>query len=238
METLQKVKLLIWIQMESLSPKQIQKVEKILQAYESGHLNEKILLKAIHNIGEHHSGKVMEYLIIILLILFGYLLSTGFFKLGQVTIPDIKIPEISTSKIKGLKPNLVYTKHRSHQHDRPEKGAIDITLMSQGEVKGVAIPAPCDGEIVESVQQSGYGNTISIDCPAEKFRWFIAHLAEKGLPVGSKVKAGESLAIQGNTGSSSGEHMHIEISKFGKDGCISDRAITNPLIDEYIGKIK
>ncbi len=219
----------------NLSPKQIQKVEKIIKSYESGHLNEKILLRAIHNISDDHSNKVMEYLIVLLIFLFGYLLYTGFFKVGQVNIPDINIPEISTSKIKGAKPNLVYTQNRYHKHGPPE-GAIDITLISQGEVNNVAIPSPCNGYIVESVQQSGYGNTISIDCP--KYRWFIAHLIEKGLSVGSKVKAGEFIAIQGSTGESTGAHMHIEISPKGKDGCIKDRSITDPEIDKYIGKIR
>lgn len=233
MEIRQKVKLLIWIQMESLSPKQIQKVEKIIQSYEAGHLNEKILLKAIHNIGEHHSGKVTEYIVLILLILFGYLLSTGFFKLDQVTIPDIKSPEISTSKIKGLKPNLVY---KDNLYDNSPPGSYDFTLIADGDVNGVAVPSPCDGKIVESLQGKGYGNTIAIDC--EEHRYFLAHLAEIGLPVGTVVKEGEFIAIQGSTGTSTAPHVHAEISITGTDKRISDRAITAPLVLSYIDKIK
>lgn len=216
-----------------LSPKQIQEVKEVIKAYKQGHLNEKILTRAIHNISDHHSNKVMEYLIILLVLGFGYLLSTGFFKLGQVNIPDVKIPETSTSKIQGKKPNLVYTEHLI---DDSPIGSYDFTLIADGEVKGVAVPSPCDGKIAVSQEMQGYGNTIAIDC--KDYRIFMAHLAEKGLPVGTTVKEGEFIAIQGNTGNSTGEHIHWETSPTGTDKRISDRAITSPLVLSYIGKIK
>jgi hypothetical protein len=217
----------------NLNPKQIQEVEKMLKDYKSGHLNEKILLRAVHNISDHHSGKVMEYLIVLLLIVFGYLLSTGFFKLAQVSIPDVKIPEISTSKIKGLKPNLVY---KDHFIDDSPVGSYDYTLLAKGEVKGVGVPSPCDGKIAKSEELQGYGHTIAIDC--KDYRYFMAHLAEKGLPVGATVKEGEFIAVQGSTGNSTGEHIHLELSPTGTDRRISDRAITAPIVLSYIGKIK
>jgi hypothetical protein len=216
-----------------LSNNQIQKVEKIIKAYESGHLNEKILLKAVHNIGEHHSSKVMEYLVVLLLIVFGYLLNTGFFKFGQVKVPDIQITESSTSKVKGDHPNLVY---KDHFIDDSPVGSYDFTLIANGNVKGVAVPSPCDGKIAKSEELQGYGHTIAIDCSDK--RWFMAHLAEKGLPVGSAVKSGEFIAVQGRTGNSTGEHIHLELSPTGTDKRISDRAITAPLVLSYIGKIR
>ena len=217
----------------NLNPKQIQEVEKMLKDYKSGHLNEKILLKAVHNISDHHSGKVMEYLIVVLVLLFGYLLSTGFFKLAQISIPDVKIPEISTSKIKGDRPNLVY---KDNFLDDSPSGSYDFTLIANGNVKGVAVPSPCDGKIAKSEELQGYGHTIAIDC--KEHRWFMAHLAEKGLPVDSTVKIGEFIAIQGSTGNSTGEHVHLELSPTGTDKRISDRAITAPIVLTYISKIR
>lgn len=219
--------------MDNLSPNQIKEIEKMLKDYKSGHLNEKILTRAVHNISDHHSSKVSQYLLIILGVLFGYLLSTGFFKLGQVTIPEVAIPELSTSKIKGAKPNLVYTEHLI---DDSPVGSYDFTLIADGDVKGVAVPSPCNGKIAKSEELQGYGYTIAVDC--EDYRWFMAHLAEKGLPVGTIVKEGEVIAIQGSTGNSTGEHIHLEISPMGTDKRISDRAITAPLVLDYIGKIK
>lgn len=216
-----------------LSPKQVEKVQKIIKAYDSGHLNEKILLKAVHNISDHHSNKVMEWVVVLLVILFGYLLSTGFFKMGKVSVPDTQIPEVSTSKIKGKKPNLVY---KDNLLDDSPKGSYDFTLIANGEVKGVAVPSPCDGKIAVSQEIQGYGNAIAIDC--QNYRWFMAHLAEKGLPVDSAVKQGEFIAIQGTTGNSTGEHIHLEISPTGTDKRIEDRAITSRLVLEYINKIR
>jgi hypothetical protein len=219
--------------MDSLNPKQIKEVEKMLQDYKFGHLNEKILLKAVHNIGEHHSSKVMEYLIVLLVAIFAYLLSTGFFKMGQVSIPDIQIPEASTSTVKGAKPNLVY---KDNFLDDSPKGSYDFTLIADGNVKGVAVPSPCDGKIVKSEEIQGYGFAIAIDC--KEYRIFMAHLADKGLPVGTVVKEGEFIAIQGSTGNSTGEHIHWETSLTGTDKRISDRATTAPLVLNYIGKIR
>lgn len=208
-------------------------IKKIIKAYESGHLNEKILTSAIHNISDHHSDKVMQYLIVLLLGILGYLLSTDFFKLGQVNIPDVKIPETSTSKIQGKKPNLVW---KDNFLDDSPSGSYDFTLMSEGDVKGVAVPSPCDGKIAVSEEMQGYGNAIAIDC--KDYRWFFAHLAEKGLPVGTAVKEGEFIAIQGTTGNSTGEHVHGELSPTGTDKRISDRAITAPIVLQYISKIR
>jgi hypothetical protein len=217
----------------NLSPKQIQEVEKMLQDYKSGHLNEKILLKAVHNISDHHSGKVMEYLIILLMFIFGYLLHTGFFKSGQVSMPDIQMPEISTSKVKGAKPNLVW---KDNFLDDSPLGSYDFTLIADGNVKGVAVPSPCDGKIAISEEIQGYGFAIAVDC--KQHRYFMAHLAEKGLPIGTVVKEHSFIAIQGSTGRSTGEHIHMEISPTGTDKRISDRAITAPLVLSYIGKIR
>jgi hypothetical protein len=216
-----------------LTDDELKTLKQIVKDRKAGYLNESILEKAIRNIAAHESDGVMEWLIPLLILIF---LSTGLWQnLKPKTQVLDKLPEISTSMIKGKKPNLVYTANRFD--DTPE-GAIDITLISNGDVKGVAVPSPCSGVIVEAVSGQGYGNTIAIDCINQNYRWFIAHLEKKGLPVGTKVQEGEVIAIQGSTGNSTGEHLHIEISFKGKDGCIKDRAITNPLIDEYISKIK
>jgi hypothetical protein len=219
----------------SFTNEEVKILKQIVRDRKNGYLNENILERAIKAIADDKADGVMEWLIPFLILIF---LSIGFWKtLTPKTQVLSKFPEINTSKIKGLKPNLVYTDNRRHLHDRPEKGFIDITLMSNGSVNNVEIPSPCDGIIVDSVEDpKGYGYTIAIDC--SKKRWFIGHLLKKGLPVGTKVQEGETIAIQGSSGKSTGPHMHIEISKAGQDGCIADRTITDPLLDEYIEKIK
>jgi hypothetical protein len=214
-----------------LTDDELKTLKQIVKDRKAGYLNESILEKAIRNIAAHESDGVMEWLIPLLILIF---LSTGLLQnLKPKTQVLDKLPEISTSMIKGKKPNLVY---KDHFIDDSPVGSYDFTLMSNGEVKGVAVPSPCDGKIALSEEMGGYGHAIAIDC--KDYRWFMAHLAEKGLPVGTAVSEGEFIAIQGSTGNSTGEHVHLELSPTGTDKRISDRAITAPIVLDYIGKIR
>lgn len=214
-----------------LTDDELRTLKKLVRERKTGYLNENILEKAIRNIAAHESDGVMEWIIPVLILIF---LSTGLWQnLKPKTQVLSKLPEISTSKIKAAKPNLVY---KEHFIDDSPVGSYDFTLLANGEVKGVGVPSPCDGKIVKSEELQGYGHTIAIDC--KDYRWFMAHLAEKGLPVGTTVNEGEFISIQGSTGNSTGEHIHLELSPTGTDKRISDRAITAPLVLDYIGKIK
>jgi hypothetical protein len=214
-----------------LTDDELQTLKKLVRESKTGYLNENILEKAIRNIAAHESDGVMEWIIPVLILIF---LSTGLWQnLKPKTQVLSKLPEISTSKIKAAKPNLVY---KENFIDDSPIGSYDFTLLAKGEVKGVGVPSPCDGKIAKSEELQGYGHTIAIDC--KDYRWFMAHLAEKGLPVGTTVNEGEFIAIQGSTGNSTGEHIHLELSPTGTDRRISDRAITAPLVLSYIGKIR
>ena len=213
-----------------LTDDELQTLKKLVRESKTGYLNENILEKAIRNIAAHESDGVMEWIIPVLILIF---LSTGLWQnLKPKTQVLSKLPEISTSKIKAAKPNLVY---KEHFIDDSPIGSYDFTLLAKGEVKGVGVPSPCDGKIAKSEELQGYGHTIAIDC--KDYRWFMAHLAEKGLPVGTSVNEAEFIAVQGSTGNSTGEHIHLEISPTGTDKRISDRAITAPIVLSYIGKI-
>lgn len=214
-----------------LTDDELQTLKKIVRERKTGYLNENILEKAIRNIAAHESDGVMEWIIPVLILIF---LSTGLLQnLKPKTQVLDKLPEISTSQIKAAKPNLVY---KENFIDDSPVGSYDFTLISKGEVKGVGVPSPCDGKIAKSEELQGYGHTIAVDC--KDYRWFMAHLAKEGLPVGTAVSEGEFIAIQGSTGNSTGEHIHLELSPTGTDKRISDRAITAPKVLSYIGKIK
>ena len=214
-----------------LTDDELQTLKKLVRESKTGYLNENILEKAIRNIAAHESDGVMEWIIPVLILIF---LSTGLWQnLKPKTQVLSKLPEISTSKIKAAKPNLVY---KENFIDDSPIGSYDFTLLAKGEVKGVGVPSPCDGKIAKSEELQGYGHTIAIDC--KDYRWFMAHLAEKGLPVGTSVNEAEFIAVQGSTGNSTGEHIHLEISPTGTDKRISDRAITAPIVLSYIGKIR
>lgn len=82
--------------------------------------------------------------------------------------------------------------------------------------------APCDGVVRSSTmipKSSGnltweWGNYVRIDT-ADGYNVFLCHMAERRVTVGQKVKAGDIIGLQGNTGYSFGEHCHLEIRKNG-----------------------
>lgn len=61
---------------------------------------------------------------------------------------------------------------------------------------------------------SGYGNLVIID-HGGGFETYYAHLADWTVSAGESVHTGQHVGYMGNTGSSSGDHLHYEIRKDG-----------------------
>ncbi|MHC0431878.1 M23 family metallopeptidase [Streptomyces sp. O3] len=55
-----------------------------------------------------------------------------------------------------------------------------------------------------------YGNAVVIKHATGRYSQY-AHLSKINVKVGQKVKAGQRIALSGNTGNSSGPHLHFEI---------------------------
>jgi len=62
--------------------------------------------------------------------------------------------------------------------------------------------------------KNGYGNTIIID-HKNGFKTLYGHLNSYGVSKGDKVDKGDKIGIMGNTGRSTGVHLHFEIIKNG-----------------------
>ena len=77
------------------------------------------------------------------------------------------------------------------------------------------ILAPADGEIIFAGSNGGYGNFIKI-----KHKYGIVtaygHLQKIFVKKGQKIKIGQKIAKMGNTGRSTGQHLHYEIILYGK----------------------
>ena len=59
----------------------------------------------------------------------------------------------------------------------------------------------------------GYGNLVIVDNGT--YKTYYAHLSSIPVKVGQTVKEGEVIGISGNTGNSTGPHLHYEIRKNG-----------------------
>lgn len=81
---------------------------------------------------------------------------------------------------------------------------------------GTPVYATADG-IVKLVGSSrgGYGRQIEIDHGGLGYVTKYAHLSEIEVKKGQRVKRGDIIALSGNTGLSSGPHLHYEIHKNG-----------------------
>ncbi len=71
------------------------------------------------------------------------------------------------------------------------------------------------GTVLKASSDNGYGNYIKI-AHGKGYVSTSAHLSKIFVKQGDKVKAGQALAITGNTGLSSGEHLHFGVSKYGQ----------------------
>jgi murein DD-endopeptidase MepM/ murein hydrolase activator NlpD len=83
--------------------------------------------------------------------------------------------------------------------------------MDIGVWTGSKIYSLADGVVIYSGWMSGYGNVIMVDHGS--LTSLYAHNSSLVGKVGQKVKGGQLIAYSGNTGLSSGPHLHFEIRK-------------------------
>jgi len=79
---------------------------------------------------------------------------------------------------------------------------------------GTPVRAPADGSVIFSGYREGYGKVIVMD-HGYGIRTLFAHNSSVFVGQGAKVKRGETISQVGNTGRSTGPHLHYEIRKNG-----------------------
>lgn len=75
---------------------------------------------------------------------------------------------------------------------------------------GNTIFASCGGTVTFTGWQNGYGNTIIIS-HGDGLKTRYAHLSSISVSSGDKVSQGQTIGKSGNTGNSTGPHLHFEI---------------------------
>jgi murein DD-endopeptidase MepM/ murein hydrolase activator NlpD len=76
---------------------------------------------------------------------------------------------------------------------------------------GTPIIAPADGVVIFSGREGGFGNVVVIDHGYGIITKY-AHNSVIDVKVGQKVKRGDIIAKVGNTGRSTGPHLHYEVA--------------------------
>jgi murein DD-endopeptidase MepM/ murein hydrolase activator NlpD len=108
---------------------------------------------------------------------------------------------------------------------RPHEGIDVATPM------GTPIEAPASGVVAFSGRETGYGNVIIID-HGFGIRTKYAHCSKLIVGTGARVTRGQQIALVGNTGLSTGPHLHYEVLVNGAPVdplryVLSDRAIVD-----------
>jgi murein DD-endopeptidase MepM/ murein hydrolase activator NlpD len=107
--------------------------------------------------------------------------------------------------------NSSYGSRLSPWSDKSEfHSGLDI-----GAPVGTPVKAPAPGTVVVAGVNAEYGQTVVVD-HGNDTKSLYGHLSKLTVTVNQKVQRGEVIALTGNTGRSSGPHLHYEIQVKGK----------------------
>lgn len=77
---------------------------------------------------------------------------------------------------------------------------------------GTPIQTTMDGQVVHAGwNNQGYGNLVIVE--NGEYRTYYAHLSSIPVSIGDTVQAGTTIGLSGNTGNSTGPHLHYEIRR-------------------------
>lgn len=97
------------------------------------------------------------------------------------------------------------------RRNRPTKGASSYHKgIDWGCPIGTTVVASCGGTVVSAGWQRGYGHCVLIRHPDGKQTRY-GHLSKIYVSAGQKVSQGQRIAASGNSGVSTGPHLHFEI---------------------------
>ncbi|KJG34707.1 murein DD-endopeptidase MepM [Photobacterium angustum] len=98
---------------------------------------------------------------------------------------------------------------------------------------GTSVLAAGDGVVVKSRYHPLAGNYIVVKHGREYMTRYL-HLSKREVKVGDKVKMGQRIAKSGNTGRSTGPHLHFELIKNGRP--VNAMKVSLPQADPLYGK--
>ncbi len=117
-------------------------------------------------------------------------------EVGTVTPPTFIVP-VSGARVTS---NYGYRAWQGKVH----------TGIDYGISTGSTVKASCGGTVIQAGWNGGYGYCITIQ-HTNGIKTRYAHLSKVLVSVGQKVTQGQKIALSGNTGNSTGPHLHFEI---------------------------
>lgn len=103
-----------------------------------------------------------------------------------------------------------FTSNFGYRRDPFGRGTRKHEGQDMAAAYGAPIYATADGVITHAGWSSGYGRLVKID-HAHGFETRYAHLSQIRVNVGQKVSRGDRIGDMGNSGRSTGTHLHYEI---------------------------
>jgi len=120
---------------------------------------------------------------------------------GRAFINPLPVGKISSRYGKRIHP---FTKRRTFHT------GIDIAAR-----QGTRVRASSEGKIVFAGWKGAYGKLIIIRHKLG-YHTYYGHLSKINVKRGSRVKQGQTIGLVGDTGRSTGPHLHFELRRFGK----------------------
>jgi peptidoglycan hydrolase CwlO-like protein len=99
----------------------------------------------------------------------------------------------------------------------PRWGSFHYGIDIANRAANVPIWAAADGVVIQSYYSSSYGNVVFIahSVNGQTYTTVSAHMEARLVSSGAVVKKGQQIGIMGNTGDSTGKHLHFELHRGG-----------------------
>jgi murein DD-endopeptidase MepM/ murein hydrolase activator NlpD len=124
-------------------------------------------------------------------------------QLSECQISDIHLPvHAPVSSAFGLRKDPLSQQMRFHK-------GVDFAAPA-----GMKVTAPLPGKVVSAGYEKGYGNTIIMQ-HTDGLQTRYGHLASINVKAGDVITAESALGTVGNTGHSTGPHLHFEVIRMG-----------------------
>ena len=117
-------------------------------------------------------------------------------------VNPLRVPLVVTSRY-GYRPHPVTRRYRFHE-------GVDFRAAT-----GTRVYASRAGRVIFAGRKGGYGKMVGIEHEDDFTTWY-GHLSQIRVKVGQWMSQGKVIGLSGNTGISTGPHLHFEIRYKGR----------------------